>query len=104
MGRTNTLKSKEELLDEKFAEIVKLYNLDTKFIDNPDLYRKARSLFDAYISSASVQDAIDKGFYQDLETTSEFSAEEFYALRQSGIDQPIINYVRDYINIEKLRG
>ncbi len=103
MGRLEKPKTKDELLDEKFAEVVSLYDLDKAFRDQPGLYRTAKSLFDAYISSQKVKEAIDNGYYQDLETTAELSAEEFYQLREAKLDEPIIAYVRDYINVEKMR-
>lgn len=103
MGRLEKPKTKDELLEEKFDEVVRLYDLDKAFQDKPELYRTARSLFDAYISSHKVKEAIDKGYYQDLETTAELSAEEFYSLRAAKLDEPIIAYVRDYVNLEKMR-
>ena len=103
MGRVEKPKSKQELLDEKFDEVVKLNQLTDKLAENPQLYRNARSLFEAYISSDKVRDAINNGYYQDLETATELSAEEFYSLHEAQLDEPIINYVRDYINIDKMR-
>jgi len=104
MGRLDKPKSKEELLDEKFDEVVHLNNLGDVFADNSQLYRDARSLFDAYISSARVREAIDNGYYQDLETTSELTAKEFYSLKNEKLDEPIIEYVRDYVNVGKMQG
>lgn len=104
MGRIDKPKTKEELLDEKFDEVVHLNQLGEVFADNSQLYRDARSLFDAYISSARVRDAIDNGYYQDLETTSELTAEEFYTLKNAQLDRPIIDYVRDYVNVGKMQG
>ncbi len=103
MGRIDKPKTKDELLDEKFDELIKLNGLTDKFSENPMLYRDARSLFDAYVSSKQVQNAIDEGYFQDLETSTEISAQEFYHLREAQLDQPIINYVKDYINVDKMR-
>ncbi len=103
MGRMEKPKSKQELLDEKFDEVVQLNQLADKFAADPQLYRSARSLFEAYISSDKVRDVINNGYFQELETTSELTANEFYALRQAQLDQPIISYIRDYINVDKMK-
>lgn len=104
MGRIDQPKTKQELLDEKFTEAVQLNGLTEKLVDNPALYRTARSLFDAYISSKQVQEAIDHGYFQDLDSLAELSSTEFYTLHQAQIDQPLVTYIRDYINVDKMRS
>jgi type I restriction enzyme, R subunit len=103
MGEIETPKTKQELLDEKFDEIIALNNLEEKFASNITLYRNARSLFDAYISSPEVQNAIDNGYIQDLNLTPELTVEEYKDTHESRVDTPILEYIRDYINVDKLR-
>ena len=104
MGRIDQPKTKQELLDEKFAEAVQLNGLTEKLADNPTLYRTARSLFDAYISSRQVQETIDQGYFQNLDSLAELSSKEFYTLRQANLDEPLVTYIRDYINVDKMRS
>jgi hypothetical protein len=104
MGRTIVPKSKSELLDEKFDEVVTLNKLGERFSDNHILYRDARSLFDAYISSAEVQKAIDDKDYNVLFNSSEFNFRELQTLQEASLVEPIVGYIRDYINIDKLRN
>jgi type I restriction enzyme, R subunit len=103
MGRIEKPKSKQELLDEKFDEVVSLNRLTDKFADNPQLYRDAKSLFDAYVSSEEVRQAIDNGHFQLLANTTELTYQEFANLRQAQLDKPIISYIRDYINVDKMK-
>lgn len=103
MGRIDVPKSKQDLLDEKFDEIIALNNLDTVLGDDLGLYRSARSLFDAYVSSPTIMKAIDEKDYTVFYTTPGINFEDFEAVHEAKIDEPIINYVRDYINVERMR-
>lgn len=103
MGRIDAPKSKKEILDEKFDEIISLNDLEPKFSADPLLYRNARALFDAYVSSSSIQNAIDAQNYTTLFTATELTFDEFESVHKEDIDEPIINYVRDYINVDKMR-
>lgn len=103
MGEVEKPKTKQELLDEKFDEIVALNDLENTFAGDITLYRNARSLFDAYISSPNVQKAIDEGYIQDLNHTPEFTVDEYQSVHDAKVDAPILEYIRDYINVDKLR-
>jgi type I restriction enzyme R subunit len=103
MGDVVNPKTKQEILDEKFDEIVSLNNLEDQFASNLNLYNDARSLFDAYISSPKVQLAIDEGYLQDLNHTPELTVEEYKSTHDAKVDTPILEYIRDYINVDKLR-
>ncbi len=103
MGKIEKPKTKQEILDEKFDEIVALNDLEEKVGSNPGLYRDARSLFDAYVSSSKVQTALDEGDLTVLHHSAELTFDEFKACRDAKVDEPIMNYVRDYINVEKMR-
>jgi hypothetical protein len=104
MGRITKPKTKSELLDEKFDEVVQLKGLGEQFAANPRLYRQAKSLFDAYISSSTVKDSIDKGDFTALFHSPELNYEEFKAVHEANVAQPVLQHVRDYINTDKLRN
>jgi type I restriction enzyme, R subunit len=104
MGRLNKPKTKQELLTEKFDEIVAINDLAEKFSEDPVLYQNAKAFFDAYISSNEVKQAVDSGHYQLLTNTPELSYDEFSKVKQAQLYEPIVNYIHDYINVEKLRG
>lgn len=104
MGRIDEPKRKQKILDEKFDEAVALNDLSDRLAGDPQLYRSAQGLFDAYISSSDIQTAIDDGDYGKLNHTSEFSFNEFKALKTANVADQLINYARDYVEIEKLRN
>jgi type I restriction enzyme R subunit len=103
MGDIDKPKTKQQILDEKFAEIISIYDLDEQLANNRDLYNSARSLFDAYISSSTVQEAIDQGDLTQLYLTPQLTVDEYKTAHDAKIDQPILEYIRDYINVDKLR-
>jgi type I restriction enzyme R subunit len=103
MGDIEKPKTKQQILDEKFAEITTVYNLEDKFAGDVDLYNSARSLFDAYISSSTVQTAIDEGDITQLFHTPQLTIDEYKITHNAEVDKPIIEYIKDYINVDKLR-
>lgn len=103
MGRIDMPKTKQEMLDEKFDEIISLNNLEEKLGSDSELYRDSRSLFDAYVSSRDIQQAIDDKNITQLFTSTELTFDEYENVHNNGLDKPILNYVRDYINVEKMR-
>ena len=103
MGDIEKPKTKQQILDEKFAEITTVYNLEDKFAGDVDLYNSARSLFDAYISSSTVQTAIDEGDITQLFHTPQLTIDEYKITHDAEVDKPIIEYIKDYINVDKLR-
>jgi type I restriction enzyme R subunit len=104
MGRVDEPKRKAELVDDRFNDFMVLKDFTEKLSNDNELYHLSHQLFDAYISSEVVKKAIDSGEYGDLEQTNQVSLAEFSRLHEEGIAEPLIAYIRDYIDIDKLRG
>lgn len=104
MGRIDEPKKKAELISDKFQEAIINKGLVEKLADDSQLFHQAYHLFDAYISSKTVQEAIDSKEYGKLEQTSQISLDDYTMLYHAGISEPLITYVRDYIDTDKLRG
>jgi len=104
MGRIDQPKRKQEIMEEKFNEAVALSNLTDTLADDPQMYRSAKSFFDAYVSSSDIQKAIDEGDFAQLFHTGELSFVEFKSLKNAHVAEPLIQYARDYVEIDKLRN
>jgi len=104
MGRIDIPKQKAEIISDKFHEAIINKGLAEKLSANEHLFHLAYSLFDAYISSRTVQEAIDSREYGRLEQTGQISLDDYAKLHQADIAEPLITYVRDYIDTDKLRG
>lgn len=104
MGRIDEPKKKAELISDKFQEAIVNKGLVEKLADDSQLFHQAYHLFDAYISSKTVQEAIDSKEYGKLEQTSQISLDDYTMLYHAGISEPLITYIRDYIDTDKLRG
>jgi hypothetical protein len=73
-------------------------NLGEMLVGN--LYNTAYSVFDAYITNEQVRKAIDKQEYGRLAGIGSVSMADLRLL--NGAFQPIIQYINDYIPIDKL--
>lgn len=104
MGRTDEPKTKAEIIHDKFTEAVQLKGLTDILANDTDLYSLAYNLFDSYISSNEVQDIIDKGEFGRLDNTNQINLAEYTKLFNVGVTAPLVEYIRDFINIDKLRG
>lgn len=104
MGRTEVPKKKAEIIADKFADFVSTKELSERLSEDTDLFHRAYSLFDAYISSDQVRRAIDEQKYGYLEDSSQISLAGFSRLHQEGLAEPIVQYIRDYIDTERLKG
>jgi len=104
MGRVDEPKRKAEIIDDRFNDFIALKDLTDKLANDSELYHLSYQLFDAYISAEPVKKAIDSGEYGDLEQTNQISLAEFSKLHEEGVAEPLIAYIRDYIDIDKLRG
>ena len=92
--------TRDEYIKARFDEFVNHNNLGEELVG--DKYNNAFELFDAYITNPRVSDAIDNKNYSLLAGFGSVSLEQ---LKDLGVDlmNQIINYIRDYINIDKLR-
>jgi type I restriction enzyme R subunit len=103
MDKIEKPKSKAEIIHDKFNEAVITKELTNQLTDDK-IFHLAYQLFDAYISSSAVQNAIDKQTYGNLDHTNQLSLEEYIQLHQAGVAEPLVSYIKDYIDITKLRG
>jgi hypothetical protein len=60
-------------------------------------------LFDAYITNARVQEAIDNGNFAALAGFGAVSLDKIQSLHSIGVYEPLVGYVRDYVPVDKLR-
>lgn len=103
MDKIEVPKSKAEIIHDKFNDAVLTKELTDKLTDGT-IFHLAYQLFDAYISSPPVQKAIDNQTYGNLDQTNQLSLEEYIILHQAGVAEPLVNYIKDYVDITKLRG
>lgn len=103
MDKIEKPKSKTEVIHDKFNDAVLTKELTNKLTDDT-IFHLAYQLFDAYISSPAVQKAIDGRTYGNLDHTNQLSLEEYIQLHQVGVAEPLISYIKDYVDITKLRG
>lgn len=104
MGRTETPKKKSEIIFDKFNDFVKTKDLSEKLSENNDLFHLAERLFDAYISAPDVRQAIDSGQFGNLAHTGQISLDQYRTLHQQHLASPIVQYIRDYVDTDKLKG
>jgi type I restriction enzyme R subunit len=103
MDQIDKPKSKAEIIQDTFNDAVLTKDLTDKLTDDI-LFHLAYQLFDAYISSPVVQKAISEQTYGNLDSTNQLSLDEYITLHQAGVAEPLVNYINDYVDIEKLRG
>ena len=104
MGRTETPKKKAEVIAEKFQDFITTKNLSERMSENTKLFDLTYQLFDSYISSREVRDAIEKREPARLSETGHISLDEYGVLYHEGLIEPTTLYIKDYIDIEKLKG
>ena len=104
MGRMDEPKKKAEIISDKFVDFITTKGFSEKLSEDLNLFHLAYQLFDAYISSQSVRDAIDSHQFGNLEHTGQITLAEYSKLHNEGLAQPIIDYIRDYVDTDKLKG
>jgi type I restriction enzyme R subunit len=103
MDRIESPKTKSQIVHDAFDDAVLTKELTGK-LTNDTIFHLAYRLFDAYISSPAVQEAIDNQTYGNLDHTNQLSLDEYIQLHQAGVAEPLITYIKDYVDITKLRG
>jgi hypothetical protein len=83
---------------------VQTKELSQKLSEDNELFHLAYRLFDAYISSSSVHDAIDSKQFGKLAQSGQLTLDEYSRLHREGLAESIVNYIRDYIDTDKLKG
>lgn len=104
MGRVDEPKKKREVIHDHFNDFIATKNLAEQLSENTDLFHLSYQLFDAYISSSEVRSAIDNGRFGDLAHSGQITLAQYTELHTAEMAQPIIQYARDYVDIEKLKG
>ncbi len=92
--------TKAQYIQQKFNEFIADKNLSEELVG--DMYNDAFELFDAYITNRRVAEAIDEKNFSLLAGFGSLSMRQLLHLGGERIDQ-ITEYIRDYINVEKLR-
>lgn len=92
--------TKAQYIRQKFNELISDKGLSETLVG--ELYNDAFELFDAYITDRRVSEAIDN---KDFSLLAGFGSITIEQLKKLGIDRmnQIVGYIRDYINVEKLR-
>lgn len=92
--------TKAEYIKARFDEYINDKGLGEELVG--ETFNDAFELFDAYITDARVADAIDDRRYGEL---SGFGSISMSQLKNLGIErvEQIVNYIKDYINVSKLR-
>jgi type I restriction enzyme R subunit len=94
-------KTRDEKIKEYFDDFILTSDLSNVLVGED--YNKAYELFDAYITNDTVRNAINQGQYSDLEGAGSISIANVTELNKKHIFTPVINYVRDYVNIDRLK-
>lgn len=104
MGRTESPKKKAEVIYDKFNDFVATKELSERLSENNELFSLSYRLFEAYIVSDEVREAIDEGHFGNLEHTGQINMREYGKLNDADLATPIVQYIRDYVDTDKLKG
>lgn len=104
MGRTDEPKKKAQIIEEKFEDFISTKDLSKRLSEDNELYNLSVRLFDAYISSQEVRDAINSKRFGNLSQTGQISIDQYGKLHKAGLAESITSYIRDYIDTERLKG
>lgn len=104
MGRLDKPPTKDEKIHAYFDDFVQTKELAERLADDPELYKTAYKLFDAYISSETVRNAIDNKTLGNLEQTGQITLQEYGILYKLQLAEQITQYIRDYVDVDKLKG
>ena len=92
--------TKAQYIQKKFNEFISDRGLGETLVG--ESYNDAFELFDAYITDRRVSEAIDNKDYSLLAGFGSITIEQLKRLGIERVNQ-IVSYIRDYINVEKLR-
>ena len=98
-----TPKSRQQVIQDTFEDFVLTKHLAETFANQPDLRAAAFELFDAYITRSSVREIIDRKEFGRLEETT-LSLDAYRSLNANGLAAPLVQYIRDYVDIAALDG
>lgn len=95
------IKNKEEILKEEFSKFIKTNNI---IEDKEDRFLQIlENLFKTYIDDNTIREKLDNGRFQELADNNKFSFDDCKLLQKSekGIIKKTINYIKNFININK---
>ena len=92
--------TKAQYIQQKFDEFIVDKKLSEELVGQA--YHDAFELFDAYITNNKVAAAIDDGAFSLLAGFGSVTLDQLDRLGSDRISQ-IVNYIKDYINVGKLR-
>jgi len=104
MGRTDKPKRKAAIIADRFDDFIQTKELSKRLSEDNELFHLAYRLFDAYISSVGVRSAIDTKQFGKLANSGQLTLDEYTRLHHAGLAEPIVSYIRDYIDTDKLKG
>ena len=104
MGRVEEPKPKQEIIEDHFQDFLTTQGYAEQLGEDAELLSLAQRLFDAYISSDTVRTAIDTGQFANLSQSSQMTIGEYTRLHNAGLARPVTQYIRDYIDTDKLKG
>lgn len=92
--------TRDQYIQQKFDEFIADKKLSDELVG--DMYNDAFELFDAYITNRRIAEAIDEKNFSLLAGFGSLTMKQLIHLGGERINQ-ITEYIRDYINVEKLR-
>lgn len=104
MGRSDGFKGRDEVIYDKFNDFVLTKELSERLSEDAGLHRLAYRLFESYVISPDVTHAIDSGQFGNLAHTGQITLDEYRRLHEEDLAQPIVQYIRDYVDTDKLKG
>lgn len=104
MGRTTEPPKRAGIIADRFNDFVATKDLTERLSKDSELFHLAYRLFESYIMSPDVISAIDSQQYGNLAHTGQLTLDEYKHLHDEGLAQPIVQYIRDYVDTDKLRG
>lgn len=99
-GKLSRFKKKDELLDEEIDKFISLHGTDRDNLQ--ECIHAIRLFMKEYIVDAEFRDIIDSGNFTELETHPVFSMKDLAEL--DGWRDDLINYVKDYVNLNVYMG
>ncbi len=104
MGRVDTPKSRSDVIDDNFEDFVITKELTERLSADRSLYYAAKLFFETYSSSEQIRNAVSVGDYTVFEHSNYMSMHDIEMLNNADLLLPTIGYIRDYVDLEKLKG
>lgn len=99
-GSLERFKTKDELLEDEISNFIELHGADRDNLQ--ECIHTIRLFMKEYIVDAAFRKIIDDGDFTELETNPVFSMKDLEEL--DGWREDVVNYVKDYVNINVFMG